>query len=188
MRKNIEYSNFKLFYIHGYLSSPESTKGILFKKKLNATPIRYRTCMPEDIVISECLENIEKEIKNNSNVVLIGSSLGGFLAAKTAQLNPNIKQVILLNPAIIPPDYDTTKIKDMAQSIVRDLKDLKLFNTKIKADITILLGTKDNMVPNSWSIEFAKFQEATIKFFYDDHIFTNNIDKLPDIIKKLIRL
>jgi hypothetical protein len=49
-----------------------------------------------------------------------------------------------------------------------------------------MLGINDTVVPNSWSIEFAKVQEASIKFFYDDHSFTNNIEKLPNIVKKII--
>lgn len=186
MKKCGEYNNHKLFYIHGYLSSPESTKGILFKKKLNAQPIKYRYCEPEKIIITECLENIKNEIKNYRDIVLIGSSLGGFLATKTAQITKNVKQLILLNPAIIPPNYDITLIKDMPQSILIALKDTKLFNTKIQADITIMLGINDIVIPNSWSIEFAKVQEASIKFFYDDHSFTNNIEKLPNIVKKII--
>jgi hypothetical protein len=35
-------------------------------------------------------------------------------------------------------------------------------------------------------LEFAKAQQATVKFFHDDHRFTRNIDKFPDIINKLI--
>ncbi len=186
MKKSCEYNNCKLYYIHGYLSNPESAKGILFKKKLDAKPIKYRFCRPEELIISECLENIKNELKNVYDIVLIGSSLGGFLVAKTAQINHNVKQIILLNPAIIPPDYDITKSTDMPQSILKDLKDDTLFNTKITAYITILLGTRDTLVPNSWAIEFAKIQQATIKFFNDDHRFTNTFDKLPDIIKKII--
>ncbi len=175
-----------LYYIHGYLSSPDSTKGTLFKKTLNAKPIRYRTCEPEELVILECLKNIKKEIKNDQDVILIGSSLGGFLAAKIALNSHNVTKLILLNPAVIPKDYDITKIKDMPQKILKDMKDPKLFDTKIQADITILLGTEDTVVPNRWPIEFAKAQQATIKFYHDDHSFTKNIKKLPNIIKKVI--
>ena len=187
MAKYNVYDKNKLYYIHGYLSSPESIKGILFKKKLNAKPIKYRTCEPEEIIISECLENILKEIKYNKNVILIGSSLGGFLAAKTALINSNIKQLILLNPAIIPSDIDITKIKDMPQSILKEIKDSKLFDVKIQSDITLLIGTNDAVVPNNWSVEFAKSQQATIMFFCDDHNFNKNIEKLPSIIEKIIK-
>jgi len=93
-----------LYYIHGYLSSPNSTKGTLLKKTLNAHPIKYRDCQPEELLISDCLNQISNVIKNDHEVTLIGSSLGGLLAVKTAQKNQNVKKLILLNPAIIPPD------------------------------------------------------------------------------------
>ena len=172
------------YYIHGYLSSPDSTKGKLFKEKLQATPIRYRTCKPEDIVISKCIENINKTIRGDKEVILIGSSLGGFLAAKTALNNENIKTLILLNPAIIPPYVDISTIQDMPQHILRDMKDEKLFTTKIDAKIYIILGTEDKVVPNDWGIEFAKTREAQVLFLHDDHQLSKNLDNLPHIISK----
>ena len=172
-----------LYYIHGYQSEPNSTKGTFFKEKLNAIPINYRDCEPEKLIISDCLNRIKKQITNDKDVFLIGSSLGGFLAAKTALNNSNVKQIILLNPAIIPPSVDVTKIQDMPQNILSDMQDTMLFNEKINSDIFILAGTMDNVVPNHWIIEFAKAQEATIRFLHDDHSFTNNLKILTDIIK-----
>ncbi len=63
-----------LYYIHGYQSDPKSTKGTLFKEKLNATAIQYRNCEPEDLIIADCLKRISDVIKDDENVVLIGSS------------------------------------------------------------------------------------------------------------------
>ena len=85
-----------IYYIHGYLSEPNSTKGTLFKEKLNAKAIKYRDCEPEDLVVSDCVKRIEEEIKNDDFAILIGSSLGGLLAAKTALDNSNVKHIILL--------------------------------------------------------------------------------------------
>ena len=174
-----------LYYIHGYLSAPDSTKGTLFKETLSAHPIKYRDCEPEELKIPECLENIKKEIQNDPEAILIGSSLGGFLAAETALTNSNVKKIILLNPAVIPPDYDITKIKDMPQTILKDMQDPELFNTKINAEITILVGKEDDVVPNNWPIQFAEAQNAEIEFYYDDHSFTKNLEKLPNIIEKI---
>jgi len=115
-----------LYYIHGYLSDPYSTKGKLFKEKLNAKPIKYRDCRPEDLIISDCVKRIENEIKEDQNAVLIGSSLGGFLAAKTALNNRNVKHIILFNPAIIPSYVDISKIQGMPQMILRDIQDITL--------------------------------------------------------------
>ena len=174
-----------IYYIHGYLSSPDSTKGALFKKTLNAKPIKYRDCPPEKLVISDCLKRISEEIQNDENVILIGSSLGGFLAAKTS-LTHSVKKLILLNPAIIPADYDILQIKDMPQEILRDMQDEKLFSQKIKSEINVFIGTQDEVVSNNWPIKFAKAQEAKIQFLHDDHSFTAYINQLSDFIKNVI--
>ena len=176
-----------IYDIHGYQSNPNSTKGTLFKNKLNVKPIKYRDCPPEKIVISDCLKNIQKEIQNDKNVILIGSSLGGLLSAKIALNDDRLKKLILLNPAIIPPDVDIDKIKDMPIRILKEMKDDALFNSKIKAKVVILIGTEDEVVPLRWPLEFAIAQEAYIKFFKDDHMFSKNIDNLPDIIQKIIK-
>ena len=175
-----------LYYIHGYLSSPDSIKGMLFKEKLNAKAIKYRDCEPEDLIISDCLKRIANEIENDDNAVLIGSSLGGFLAARTALENSNVKKLILLNPAVIPPSVDINTIQGLPMSILVEMKDNRLFEKKMDADIIIFIGTEDDVIPADWSLEFAKIQEATIKFLHDDHSLTRNLNKLPEIISKII--
>ena len=168
------------------MSDPRSTKGTIFKEKLNAKAIKYRDCEPEDLVISDCLLRIKKEIENDKNAIFIGSSLGGLLAAKTALENTNVKQIILLNPAVIPSYVDISKIQGMPQKILADMQDIRLFNVKISSEIFILLGTEDDVVPNKWGLEFAKAQKATVKLLSNDHQFSKNLEKLPDIISSLI--
>jgi len=175
-----------LYYIHGYMSEPNSTKGTLFQKTLRAKAIKYRDCKPEELIISDCIKRIEKKIRNDFDVVLIGSSLGGLLAAKTSLNNSNIKQLILLNPAIIPPYFDITKIKDMPHRILIEMKDKKLYEEKISSKISILVGTNDEVVPNSWPIDFAKAQQANVQFLKDDHSFTQNMQQLPRIIANIL--
>ena len=168
------------------MSEPDSTKGTLLKEKLNAIPIKYRDCEPEDLIISDCLNRIEEEIKDDDDVVLIGSSLGGFLSAKTALNCSNVKQIILFNPAIIPPTVDINAIQDMPQKILQDMQDNRLFKQKINADIYILAGTNDDVVPTEWVLEFAKAQQATIKFLHDDHSLTININQIPSMVMNII--
>jgi len=168
------------------MSEPNSTKGTLFQKTLNVKSIKYRDCKPEELVISDCLKKINDEIKGDSKTVLIGSSLGGLLAAKTAISNPNVTHLILLNPAIIPPDFDINKITDMPYRILKEMKDEKLYSEKIGSKIFIIAGTMDDVVPSNWVIKFAQKQEATVKFLHDDHSLTQNIDRLPKIIKDLL--
>lgn len=179
-------SDLNLYYIHGYLSSPNSTKGVLFKEKLNAKPINYRDCEPEDLIISDCVKRINETIIDDDNITLIGSSLGGLLAAKTALINNSVEKIILLNPAIIPPSFNIKKIHDMPPRILSEMQDSKLFEQKISSEIFIILGTEDETVPNSWGVFFASVHEAIVKFLHDDHSFSYNINQLPKIIGKYL--
>jgi predicted esterase YcpF (UPF0227 family) len=171
-----------LYYIHGYLSSPDGTKGVLFSRHLHAKAITYRESEPEDLVIADCLHQIAKEIANDSEVTLIGSSLGGFLAAKTALTSPQVQRLLLLNPAVIPPQIDVESLTGMPVRILRDMQDPQLFQQKIKAQIMLLLGTMDDVVPNAWGLEFAQAQEAFVKFLRDDHRFSSHLEELPQIL------
>ena len=184
--KQLKRNDEMLYYIHGYLSSPNSTKGTILKQKLEVKSIKYRDCEPEDLIISDCLKRIQDEIKDDVDPVLIGSSLGGFLSAKMALNNPEIKRIILFNPAIIPKDYDIRKIEGMPLRILEEMMEPRFFSEKIKARINIFCGTLDDTVPNKWVIDFAKAQEANIKFLHDDHSLSGNTQKLPKYIEKIL--
>lgn len=177
-----QYDKKKIYYIHGFLSSPESRKGLLLKKKLNVIPIKYRDCKPDDLEISDCLKIIYNIIKNDDEVILIGSSFGGYLSVRISLMSQNISKLILLNPSIMPPNTDINNIKTMPKRILKKMKNNTLFEYKLKSKIYIILGSKDIIVPNSWNIEFAKFQEANILFLNDDHCFSKNIDNIPKYV------
>ncbi|HWR27170.1 MAG TPA: YqiA/YcfP family alpha/beta fold hydrolase [Candidatus Thermoplasmatota archaeon] len=176
-----------LYYIHGYQSSPSGEKAALLKATLHAIPIAYRESVPEELVISECLSRISEAIANDQQVILIGSSLGGFLAASTALTHSTVKQLILLNPAIIPSELDLNTIEGMPLRILQEMRDPRLFQQKIKATITILRGTLDDIVPDEWILTFAQAQNATIRLYTDDHRFSKNMSRLPEIISELIQ-
>ena len=176
-----------LYYLHGYQSDPFSEKGTLLRETLQAVPITYRDGAPEDLVISECLSRISDVIKKDQHVELVGSSLGGFLAAATALSHSNVKQLILLNPAIIPPRTDLHTVQGMPYRILEEMMDPRLFEQKIPASITILWGTHDDVVPDDWVVSFAKAQQATIQVYNDDHRFSKNLQKLPEIISELLQ-
>ena len=176
-----------LYYIHGYLSSPDGSKATIFKKELQAIPITYRSVPAEELIIRDCLDEIIRIIGKNEHVILIGSSLGGCLVSKVVLEIPHkIKHIFLLNPAIIPPDVDISSIPDMPQRILKDMKDDRLFSQKLDCQITVFSAIEDEVVSPDWVIRFAQFQEATVRFFHDDHRFTKYLDKLPQIIKSFM--
>jgi predicted esterase YcpF (UPF0227 family) len=173
------------YYIHGYESSPKSKKGIIFREKLGAKPIKYRDCEPEDLIVKECLKRISDAIKEDREAILIGSSFGGYLAAKTALNHKNVKKLILLNPAIIPPSTKLEEVEGIPRRILKDMVDRDIFQKKIDAEIIILRGTKDEIIPEEWVLEFARAQEAMVMFLDDDHRFSHNLNRLPLIVSAI---
>ena len=176
-----------MYYLHGYKSTPTSAKAQLFQKKLHAIPIHYRTVKPDDISVEDCIKIISSTIKNDPETVLIGSSFGGFLAAKMALHNPNISHLILLNPAVIPPYVNAEEIHDVSSSVLAQMIDAELFHKKIGSPIVIFCATNDDVIPQRWIIEFAQIQEAAVYFFHDDHRFSQTMEKLPKIITSILR-
>lgn len=175
-----------LYFLHGYLSSPHGEKATVLKTGLHAIPIAYHDGAPEDLVISTALHRISEAIHDDTHVVLIGSSLGGFLAASAARTHPTVKTLVLLNPAIIPPEVDIQTISGMPRRILEEMKDSLLFEQKIPAAITILRGVHDDVVPDHWILRFAEAQGATIQLYDDDHRLTKNLHRLPGIIAEII--
>jgi predicted esterase YcpF (UPF0227 family) len=176
-----------LYYIHGYQSTPNSAKGMLFQEKLNARSIDYHQGKPESLEIDVCVQTILNAIEGDNDPILIGSSLGGLLASKVALRHSAVKMLILLNPAIIPPRADTSIFKGIPDRILSEMIDHQLFDKWIGAQTTILMSTKDEVIPSKWILDFAMAQQATVKFLNDDHAFTSNLTRLPDIINEILR-
>ena len=88
-----------LLYLHGFNSSPDSTKAIIFqsfikKKNSESLLIPSLPISPKETILF--LEEIIEE--NKKEVSLIGSSLGGFYAAYLAE-KYKLKSV-LINPVV----------------------------------------------------------------------------------------
>lgn len=177
-----------LYYIHGYGSSPNSAKGALFQKELKAQSIDYHQGRPENLKINECLQRIVEAIRSYNAPILIGSSLGGYLAARVALEEPVIKSIVLLNPAIIPRDTDVSMLKGMPHGILIEMADHQLLSKKIHGQTILLLGVRDEEIQLAWSLDFAMAQLSTVRFLQDDHGFTSNLTRLPGIITELLRL
>lgn len=181
----IQHKN--MYYIHGYLSSPDGSKGTLLKEKLGVVPVKYRDVPADQLVIQDCLDEIKKVIGSKHDVVLIGSSLGGCLVSKLLlEIPDQIKQIFLLNPAVIPPEVDINTIPDMPPRILKEMKDDRLFKEKLQTKITIFSATDDTVVPPQWVLEFARFQEATVQFLHDDHRFSTHLSQLPELISDFL--
>src|SRR5262249_20127174 len=90
-------------YLHGFASSPLSTKAQFFARKFQDRGIACEIpqldsgCF-ERMTVTSQLEVIGQAVRGES-VTLMGSSLGGYLAALYAARHPNIDRLVLLAPA-----------------------------------------------------------------------------------------
>lgn len=96
-------------YLHGFASSPQSGKAEFFKRKFEQRGISID--IPEldqgnfeRLTVSGMLDVVGKAFRRNvadQNVILMGSSLGGFAAALYAARHPDeVDRMVLLAPAL----------------------------------------------------------------------------------------
>ena len=99
-------------YLHGFASSPESSKATFFAERFAA---RGETFLCPDLnqpafstlTVSRMLRHLEDQVSPlpPQDIVLIGSSLGGFVAVEAAARQPGgpghpIVRLVLLAPAV----------------------------------------------------------------------------------------
>ena len=94
----------RVVYLHGFASSPLSSKAQFFRRKFAACRVPMEIPQLdqgrfEELTISGQLGVIERAV-GGQPAILIGSSLGGYLAALYAARHPHqIERVVLLAPA-----------------------------------------------------------------------------------------
>jgi len=92
-----------LIYLHGFNSSPQSTKATLFGRYMAARGLgAHFACPALPHQPDQALAAIEAELvrSTKSPVTLIGSSLGGFYATWFAEKHG--LRAVLINPAVCP--------------------------------------------------------------------------------------
>ena|ERR1700685_1345945 len=93
----------RVLYLHGFASSPASRKAQFFASKLRSQglPLEIPDLAQHDfehLTVTRQMYLIER-LLNGQPAILIGSSLGGYLAALYASNHPEIRRLVLLAPA-----------------------------------------------------------------------------------------
>src|SRR5688500_450014 len=100
-----------VIYLHGFASSPQSSKATFFAERFGASGITFlcpdfNQPVFSTLTVSRMLQQLETRISSlpPGEIVLIGSSLGGFVAVEGAARQvaaPHpISHLILLAPAV----------------------------------------------------------------------------------------
>ncbi len=95
----------KIIFLHGSDSSSQTYKAVVLRR-----------FFPEMVVpdftgtLAERMEQLEKIVGNTPGWTMVGSSLGGLMAALFAARHPGqVRKLVLLAPALILPEFEEVK-------------------------------------------------------------------------------
>ncbi len=202
----------RFIYLHGFASSPQSGKAQFYRKQfqqlgleleipaLDAGDFRNLTITGQLVVIESAA--------GDKPCVLIGSSLGGYLAALYAARHSSVQRLVLLAPALRFPSrwrerYSAEDLALWKQNGVasvyhygqqRDAQlGYQLMEDSIKYEddpdfrqpALILHGTADPVVPVGISTAFASSRpNVTVRLFASGHELN---DVLEDLWEETVR-
>src|SRR5271169_366673 len=89
----------RIIYLHGFASGPASKKASFFRERIPALEVPDLAAGDfEHLTISGQLKLVE-DLAGGERVALIGSSLGGYLAALYGARHPEAVKLVLMAPA-----------------------------------------------------------------------------------------
>ncbi len=187
----------RVVYLHGFASSPLSKKARWFGERFAAKGIALE--VPdlaagdfEHLTISGQLRVIEAACKDEA-VVLMGSSMGGYLAALYAARHPEVQKLVLMAPAFcfarrwrqpfaggfLPVyHYGEGRTINLSYGIIEDGERYEDY-PDCGQPALIFHGTHDTVVPAELSGEFAARQAgAKVRLLESDHELIDVLDTM----------
>ncbi|WP_434683682.1 alpha/beta hydrolase [Pseudanabaena minima] len=206
-------------YLHGFASSPQSTKARYMQQKFAELGLTLH--VPDlnltdfsTVTLSEQLQYLDRTyLYNNEPIVVLGSSLGGFLALQLAAKSLLVQKLILLAPAFgfshrIAKALGSENVTEWQQDGIRefyhyglkrnvnlqfqffvDAQKYSEENLTRSLPMLIFHGIDDDVVPASLSEEFAKRRsQVTLKLLNDDHALGKDLDSIWQATKQFLEL
>ena len=149
---------YTLVFIHGLESTSQGTKGQFFRKY-------FPQMIVEDYFgdFNERMQKLAGLIDGKDNLILVGSSYGGLMAAQYALQNENrVRKMILLAPALMLPEFTPGA------------------DQQLNIPVTIYHGTEDDVVDPYLvkSIAEKVFRQLEHHMVSDDHSLTKTFPSL----------
>jgi uncharacterized protein len=194
----------RFVYLHGFASGPQSRKAQAFRRTFERRGVELEIpCLDEGdferLTISGQLRMVEKTLAG-SPCRLIGSSMGGYLAALYAAGHPEVDRLVLLAPAfgfasrwremqgpeVISHWRDTGWLevfhygaktqRRVHYGLLEDAANFPGF-PDFRQDALIFHGVKDSVVPVALSREFvASHPNARLRVMDSDHELLDVLD------------
>ena len=203
-----------IFYLHGFASTPASKKARFFAERLKA--------MGQDVVVPALdggdfynltltgqLKMIEEQAQG-AQVSLMGSSMGGYLAALYAERHPEVQRVVLMAPAFGFARRWPLKLGQQVTDAWQREGSMEVFhygyNQRKRVGYQLLEdglqyadfpnfgqpalifhGKNDDVVPASFSVEFAKKHEnAELHVWESDHELANVLEPMWERVRAFL--
>lgn len=206
-------------YLHGFASSPRSTKARYMQQEFKQLGLTLHT--PDlnltdfsTVTLSKLLDYLNRTyLESNQPLVVIGSSLGGFLAVQLAAKNPLVQKLVLFAPAFgfsqrLANALGKENVSKWQQEGSREFyhygfkRNVNLqfqffvdaqnySEEKLTRSLPILIfhGIQDEVVPASLSEEFMKRRsQVTLKLLNDDHALGNDLDNIWQDTKQFLAI
>jgi pimeloyl-ACP methyl ester carboxylesterase len=197
-----------IVYLHGFASSPASSKARHFRERLEAAGAAV--IVPDlaagdfaNLTLSGQLELLERVVDGRP-VDLVGSSMGGYLAALFAARHALVRRLVLLAPAfrfhqrwqerlgaaeidrwrredsLKVFHYGEGRIRSLRYGLMRDSAQYEAF-PEVSQPVLIFHGEHDDIVPVASSIEFAaRHPNATLEVVDSGHDLLNVLPRIAD--------
>jgi hypothetical protein len=203
-----------LIYLHGFASGPQSSKAQFFRRRFEEIGVSVQ--IPdlaegnfERLTLGGQLRVIEK-LAAGDDVRLMGSSMGGYLAALYAARHPEVRRIVLLAPAFGFARRWPLRLGEPAVAAWRRTGWLPVYhygeNTQsrvhyglleeaeqyedypaITQPALIFHGSGDDVVPCEYSEEFAaRNPHATLRVMDSGHDLLNVLEEMWTETSKFI--
>jgi alpha-beta hydrolase superfamily lysophospholipase len=196
----------RIVYLHGFASSPQSSKARFFAEKFQGLGVPFTAPQLdqgnfEGLTISGQLRVVDEAVHGDP-VVLMGSSLGGYIAALYAARNVQVDKLVLLAPAFQFPTrwrarysaeelelwrrrgtipffhYGFQEERDLGFQIVEDAMKYEDEPAFVQPAL-VLHGRADTVVPAAFSKAFAEgHPNVTLRLVDSGHELTDVLDQL----------
>ena len=175
----------RIVYLHGFASSPLSKKARYFGQLLPSLEVPDLAAGDfEHLTISGQLRVVEETCRGE-RVSLIGSSMGGYLAALYAARHPEVERLVLMAPAFcflhrwaeswegkafLPIyHYGEGRTCNLSRNLIDDGREYEDY-PDFHQPALIFHGIHDDTVPAEYSKTFAAaHSNATLRLLDSDH-------------------
>jgi pimeloyl-ACP methyl ester carboxylesterase len=196
----------RFVYLHGFASSPSSRKARFFEERFRELGIGLE--VPDlaegnfrNLTITAQLKVMERVCRHEP-VSLIGSSMGGYLAALYAARHPEVTKVVLMAPAFSFASrwpetlgepameqwkrtntlevfhYSEGRPVELGYQLIEDAQQYEAY-PDFGQPTLIFQGRNDKVVPPEYAETFAaRHANARLRMLDSDHDLVNVLDEM----------